>query len=88
MRSTPKAKREARAQAKINQALIDEAIRNPRAIAAPITQPDITLKAYLDRARHVQNILPFNATWEGDMDGQLTAAEVLEIANKESGQIR
>ncbi|MBL0011596.1 MAG: L,D-transpeptidase family protein [Nitrosomonas sp.] len=88
VRSTPKAKREARAQAKINQALLDEAIRNPRAIAAPITQPDITLKAYLDRARHVQNILPFNATWEGDMDGQLTAAEVLEIANKESGQIR
>lgn len=88
MRTTPKAKREARAQAKINQALLDEVIRNPRAVATPVTQPDMTLQTYLDRATRVQNILPFNATWEGDMEGQLTAAEVLKLANKESGQTR
>lgn len=88
VRTTPKAKREARAQAKINQALLDEVIRNPRAVATPVTQPDMTLQSYLDRATRVQNILPFNATWEGDMEGQLTAAEVLKLANKESGPAR
>ncbi|MBK6959296.1 MAG: L,D-transpeptidase family protein [Nitrosomonas sp.] len=88
VRTTPKAKREARAQAKINQALLDEVIRNPRAVATPVTQPDMTLQTYLDRATRVQNILPFNATWEGDMEGQLTAAEVLKLANKESGPAR
>jgi len=48
----------------------------------------MTLQAYLERATRVQNILPFNATWEGDMEGQLSAAEVLKLANKESGQAR
>lgn len=88
VRATPKAKREARAQAEINQELFDEVIRNPRAVATPVTQPNMTLQTYLDYATRVQNILPFNATWEGDMEGQLTAAEVLKLANKESGQAR
>jgi L,D-transpeptidase ErfK/SrfK len=88
VRATPKAKREARAQAEINQALLDEVIRNPRAVATPVTQPNMTLQTYLDRATRVQNILPFNATWEGDMEGQLTAAEVLKLANKESDPAR
>ena len=48
----------------------------------------MTLQTYLDRATRVQNILPFNATWEGDRDEQLTTAEVLKLANKESGQAR
>ena len=88
VRATPKAKHEARAQAKINQILLDEVIRNPRAVATPVTQPNMTLQTYLDRATRVQNILPFNATWEGDMEGQLTAAEVLKLANKESDPAR
>ena len=88
IRSTPKAKLDTRPQVRINQALLNEAIRNPRAIAAPITQPYMTLQAYLDRATEVENTLPFNATWDGDMSKQLTAAEVLEMTNKESGQVR
>ena len=88
VRSTPKAKLDTRPQVRINQALLNEAIRNPRAIAAPITQPYMTLQAYLDRATEVENTLPFNATWDGDMSKQLTAAEVLEMTNKESGQVR
>ncbi len=83
VRSTPKAKLGARPQAKINQALLDEVIRNSRAVAIPITQSNMTLQAYLDRAARVQNTLPFNATWDGDMHGQLTAAKVLEMADKE-----
>ena len=88
IRSIPKAKLDTRPQVRINQALLNEAIRNPRAIAAPITQPYMTLQAYLDRATEVENTLPFNATWDGDMSKQLTAAEVLEMTNKESGQVR
>ncbi|MBS0424398.1 MAG: L,D-transpeptidase family protein [Proteobacteria bacterium] len=88
VRATPKGKRDGRRQAKINHALLAETTRNPRAIAMPITQPDLTVQAYLGRAARVQNTLPFNATWNGDMAGQLTAAEVLEMANEESNQVR
>ncbi len=86
--STPKAKLDKQPQAKINQILLDEAIRNPRAIAVPITQADMTLQAYLSRARRVQNTLPFNANWDGNVSQQLTANDVLEMADKESGKIR
>lgn len=86
--STPKAKLDKRLQAKINQALLGETIRNPRAIAIPITQADMTLQAYLSHARRVQNTLPFNANWNGDMSQQLTANDVLEMADKESRKIR
>ncbi|MBP6058021.1 MAG: L,D-transpeptidase family protein [Nitrosomonas sp.] len=88
VRSTPKAKIDKRPQAKINQALFNDTIRNPRAIAIPITQLNITLQTYLDRATRVQNTLPFNATWDGDMSRQLTANDVLEMADKESSQVR
>jgi L,D-transpeptidase ErfK/SrfK len=83
VRSTPKAKLDARPKAKINQALLNEVIRKPRALAIPITQPNITLSAYLARTTHVRNTLPLNATWNGDMSRQLTAAEVFGMAEKE-----
>lgn len=88
VRATPKGKRDARRQAKVNQTLLTEVTRNPRAIAIPITQPEMTLHTYLDRAKLVQNTLPFNATWDGDMSRQLTANDVLEMANKESTRVR
>lgn len=83
VRATPKAKLDARPKAKVNQTLLNEVIRNSRAVAVPITQPDTTLQAHLDRAMRVQNTLPFNATWDGDMSGQLTAGKILEMADKE-----
>ncbi len=86
--STQKGKLGARAQAKVNHVLVNEALRNPRAIAIPITQRDMTLQAYLDRATHVQNTLPFNSTWDGNMNKQLTAAEVFDLADKEPGLVR
>jgi L,D-transpeptidase ErfK/SrfK len=88
VRATPKGKRDGRRQAKINQALLDETIRTPRAIATPVTQPQLALQTYLDRATLVQNTLPFNATWDGDMSRQLTANDVLEMANEESTRVR
>ncbi len=67
----------------IQQALINEVIREPRAIATPVTQPGMTLQSYLDNAKHVQNILPFNATWDGDMSRQLTANQLLKMTREE-----
>ncbi len=81
--STPKAKLGERSQANINPTLLNEVIRNSRPIAIPVTQPQLTLQAYLDQTKRVQNTLPFNATWNGDMSGQLTAAEVLKMAENE-----
>jgi L,D-transpeptidase ErfK/SrfK len=81
--STPKSTLDERSQADINPTLLDDVVRKSRAIAIPITQPQLTLKSYLDHAKSVQNTLPFNATWGGDMSGQLTAAEVLEMAENE-----
>lgn len=84
VRTSSKAKHDARPHAKIQQAAINEAIRTPRAIAIPITQPDMTLQSYLGRAKLVQNTLPFNATWDGDMSRQLTADDVLKITSREA----
>ncbi|MBA2483977.1 MAG: L,D-transpeptidase family protein [Nitrosomonas sp.] len=81
--STPKSKLDERSQADINPTLLDDVVRKSHAIAIPITQPQLTLKSYLDHAKSVQNTLPFNATWGGYMSGQLTAAEVLEMAENE-----
>lgn len=82
-RLTPKAKLDLRSQARINQPLFEEVIRNSRAIAIPVTQSHMTLQSYLAHAPRVQNTLPFNATWDGDMTGHLTATEVLEMADNE-----
>lgn len=83
-RASVKAKQGARPQAKIQQALVNEAIRTPRAIAVPITWPDNTLQSYLDRSTHVQNTLPFNATWNGDMSRQLTISDIMRMTSRET----
>ncbi|MCW5599655.1 MAG: L,D-transpeptidase family protein [Nitrosomonas sp.] len=83
LRSTPKAKLDARPQATINPILLEEVIQNPRALTVPITYQHLTLQAYLDHATRVQNTLPLNATWDGDMSKQLTVTEVLEMAENE-----
>ena len=87
-RTTPKAKLGRRAHTSINSAALNEALRTPRAIAIPITQSNLTLQAYLERATHVQNTLPFNSTWDGDMSQQLTAADVLELGDKKPAHVR
>ncbi|HNP26940.1 MAG TPA: L,D-transpeptidase family protein [Nitrosomonas sp.] len=87
-RSTLKAQINARPHIIINEALLGEVIHNPRATAIPVTLQDMTLLAYFNQAKHVQNTLPFNATWAGETDEQLTTAEVQEMANEESEKIR
>lgn len=86
--ASSKAKLDLRPQVQINQALLNEVIQNPRTIATPVTQPELTLQAYIDFAKRVQNTLPFNATWDGNMDGQLTAAAVIEMADRDEVRTR
>ena len=87
-RAVLKAQINARPHLPVNEVLINEIIRNPRATAMPVTQMDMTVQAYLNRAMHVQNTLPFNATWAGEINQQLTAAEMQEMVDEESEQVR
>lgn len=60
---SPKAKLATRARPLINQTMLDAAIKNPRAIALPITQTELTMPAYLACITRVENRPPLNATW-------------------------
>ncbi|MCC6923953.1 MAG: L,D-transpeptidase family protein [Nitrosomonas sp.] len=74
-RAVIKAQINARPHAEINAALLDEAVQHPRATPIPVTQQKITLAAYLEQAVHVQNTLPFNATWTSEVTGKLEMAD-------------
>lgn len=74
-RAVIKAQINARPHAEINTALLDEAVQHPRATPIPVTQQKITLAAYLEQAVHVQNTLPFNATWTSEVTGKLEMAD-------------
>jgi L,D-transpeptidase ErfK/SrfK len=64
---SPKAKLDARSHMKINQDLIDEMTTHPRAIAIPVSQQKLTTKDYLSHVLRVQNQLPLNASWAGEV---------------------
>jgi L,D-transpeptidase ErfK/SrfK len=72
----------ARANVVVNEALVAEITQKPRAVAVPISAADLTLEQYLAAALRVENKLPLNATWEGDMSWQLTAADVTKEAGR------
>jgi L,D-transpeptidase ErfK/SrfK len=74
-RAVIKAQINARPHAEINTALLDEAVQHPRATPIPVTQQKMTLTAYLEQAVHVQNTLPFNATWTSEVTGKLEMAD-------------
>ncbi|MDR4515577.1 L,D-transpeptidase family protein [Nitrosomonas sp.] len=82
-RSALKAQINARPHQQLNEPLLNELILNPRSTAVPVTDTDILLQAYLGQAQHVQNTLPFNATWAGDFNENYTTAEI-----QESGQVQ
>ena len=79
-RNSKKAKLDHRAQIVLNKTMVTELEKNPRALAVPISVDALTLQQYLAGAPRVENQLPINATWDGDMSQQLTAAEVMEGA--------
>ena len=87
-RSTLKSQINARPHIIINEVLLNEVIHHPRAIAVPVTSQDMTLLAYFNQAKHVQNALPMYATWTNETTDQLTTAEVQKMANEESEKIR
>ncbi|MCP5251692.1 MAG: L,D-transpeptidase family protein [Nitrosomonas sp.] len=74
-RAVIKAQINARPHAEINTALLDEVVQYPRATPIPVTQQKMTLTAYLEQAVHVQNTLPFNATWTSEVAGKLEMAD-------------
>jgi L,D-transpeptidase ErfK/SrfK len=74
----------ARADVVVNEALVAEITQKPRAVAVPISAANLTLEQYLAAALRVENKLPLNATWEGDMSWQLTAAGVMKEAEAPS----
>ncbi|WP_177167677.1 L,D-transpeptidase family protein [Nitrosomonas marina] len=77
-RSALKAQINARPHQTLNNSLIKETILDPRATALPVTKANISLQNYQDLALHVQNTLPFNATWVDDVKGNFTTAEIRE----------
>lgn len=68
----------ARANVVVNDALVAGLTQNPRALAVPISTADLSLAQYLAAALRVENKLPLNATWDGEMSWQLTAADARE----------
>ncbi len=70
----------ARANVVVNEALVTEITKKPRAVAVPISTANLTLEQYLAAARRVENELPSNATWDGDTGRQLTAADGMKQA--------
>ncbi|MGE5319728.1 MAG: L,D-transpeptidase family protein [Hyphomicrobiaceae bacterium] len=74
----------ARANVFVNEALVAEITKNPRALAVPISSANLTLAQYLAAAQRVQNKLPLNATWDGGVSRQLTAAALMKNAETPS----
>jgi L,D-transpeptidase ErfK/SrfK len=64
----------------VNEALVAEITQHPRAVAVPISAADLTLEQHLAAALRVENTLPLNATWDGDMSRQLTTDDVMKKA--------
>ncbi|GKS70180.1 L,D-transpeptidase ErfK/SrfK [Nitrosomonas sp. PY1] len=86
MPTTQKAKLIDRKRIKINMALLREATLNPRGVAIPVSNSNITLQKHIDSATPTLNILPFNANWDGDNNRHLTATEVIHHINEKSKQ--
>ena len=70
----------ARANVVVNEALVAEITKKPRAVAVPISTANLTLGQYLAAALRVENELPSNATRDGDTGRQLTAADGMKQA--------
>ncbi len=87
LRKSKKSKLDERPQAVVSQALVAELTDNPRALVMPISKmegkegiDDWSVQQQLANTPYVENRLPINATWDGDMSEQLTATQVMENA--------
>ncbi len=66
-----------RANVVVNQALVADITQHPRAIAVPISSGNLTLQQYLAAALRVENVLPLNATWDGESRRQLAPSDAM-----------
>ena len=53
--------------------LAEVAVTQSRGITVPVSRPGLTMEAWLDAARHVENVLPQGSNWDGS-DGPAAAA--------------
>lgn len=82
------ARTSARGDVAVNEALVAEITKKPRAIAVPISTPGLTLDQYLATALRVQNELPLNATWDGGTNPPLSSADTTKQAEAPDYQSR
>ena len=80
LKKSTQGKQGARSKLVVNDALVTEMTQNPRAVAVPISAANLTLERYLAAALRVENKLPLNQLWDGDMSRQLTAADAMKAA--------
>ena len=52
-------------RANVDRQLVTELAQHPRGISTPISGKRVTLDSYILRARHVENRLPSQSTWDG-----------------------
>jgi L,D-transpeptidase ErfK/SrfK len=65
--------------ASVDLELVNQLVAEPRGIAVPVSQRDITLDSYFVASRHVENRLPEGANWNGS-DETFFFAEEFEAA--------
>lgn len=65
--------------AAVDLELVNQLVAQPRGIAVPVSQRDITLDGYFLASRHVENRLPEGANWNGS-DETFFFAEEFEAA--------
>ncbi|MET0378760.1 MAG: L,D-transpeptidase family protein [Spongiibacteraceae bacterium] len=84
LRKSKKSKLDTRPEAIVNPALVAELTDNPRVLVMPVSAKKgiegLSLQQHVANTPYVENRVPINATWDGDMSEQLTAAEVMENA--------
>jgi L,D-transpeptidase ErfK/SrfK len=56
--------------------LVNQLVAAPRGIATPVSKPNLTLEKVLFASRHVENVLPEGANWNGSDETFFTAEEV------------
>lgn len=92
LRKAQKSSLDERPESVINKAVVAELTHDPRALVLPVSEKKgekkgemhvsegLSVQQQLANTPYVENRLPINATWDGNMSEQLTAAQVMESA--------
>jgi L,D-transpeptidase ErfK/SrfK len=61
--------------AAVNTPLAEQVVTLARGITVPVSGQGLTMEAYLDKARHVQNVIPAGSNWDGSDGAPPAGAE-------------